>query len=222
MSGSEEGDPAADDPDIDERTVRVPRDSPYEATAVSPRRPESGSPEPDLEATLPARSPAALDAAPGPRRSAPSAGRPDDEPVEGNDPEDGSTMVVRRESRRRAAVRQRSTDNASAIDAPPRTPADPQAAGRRTAALEDAGRPANRAARAPEPVDAVYGPRPGEPVRAERSRRPARARQMPVDTAAVEASARSRRRRRLAGAVVLVAVVLLGAAALLALLALTG
>ena len=179
----------------DERTIPVRRGATSDlddagATAVSARGPiESGTAtEPSSEGET---------APPGPRRTGGAAVAATD-----LDPEEGSTIVARRESRRRAS---RAVD-AEAID-PVGDDATAVVAsdGRRRLPSTLAGDvPAQlgRAARTPE-ASAAYPPRTPQQVTASRAAPPVRAPQEAVDTAAAERAARRQARRR---AVVIIAV----------------
>ena len=218
------GDEDRADPGLDEGTVRLPRSAPDDQTALSARRGGSPSPdaEPDLDATVAVDPGAPRPEGLGPRRAG-AAGAGDD--PHATDPEDGSTMVVRRESRRRAAARAEQATDASPPGASRQTPVPQRGATPAAPPAADPGAaatPAARAARAPEPADAIYRPRPSEPARVERAPRAERVLQEPVDTAGIEASARARRRRRILVAALAGAVVVAGAVVLLAVLALTG
>jgi hypothetical protein len=113
------------------------------------------------------------DGTPGPRRHAADADADAERPDE---PDDGSTMVARRESRRRAA-REES----------PVAPA-PLAESR----AGDLPAPTGRIAQAPGETPPIYKPRAPEPVIADRSAPPSRPPQVPVD---VRAAMLYRRRR---------------------------
>jgi len=111
--------------------------------------------------------------APGPRRHA-------DAP-ETEEPDDGSTMVARRESRRRAARED--------------SPVAPAPAAESSAA--DLTMSTGRIAQSPRESSPIYKPRAPEPVIAERSTPPSRPPQTPVDTRA-QILSRRRRARQLA------------------------
>lgn len=234
MSGAGSDDASSDE--LDERTVRTGRagaEAPDDSTVVvSGRRPASESDgvrsaeagaavgadrEADDVAGFDAEFDAddtvlvsrsvdpgggAPDPAPGPRRRPPA-----DDEGETAGPEDGSTMVVRRETRRRAA---RSAE--ASVDDRPAAPATADGA-----AAADA-----RAARAPEPTSAVYAPRRGEPTIAARTPLGPRPRQEVVDSAAVDATTRARARRRILLAVAAASVVLAVAVVTLVLLTTLG
>lgn len=159
-----------------------------ESTQVSARRAESAPvfDTDDLDATVLStggekRSPATADVAgadpagPGPLRA----------PVDGDEPEpdDGSTMVVRRETRRRAARDLAQADEPAGDD--------PRLASMRAA---DVPAPVRRIAKAPEPSAATYRARAPHVAHVERTEPDAHAPQDYVDTAALAASARARRR----------------------------
>ncbi|MFH8252168.1 hypothetical protein ACH3VR_17515 [Microbacterium sp. B2969] len=183
-------DPRDDEPEVDDSTVRIPRDDVDDDTDVSRRTRRRA-----LDEVAPATPPEASDA-PGPRRTA----NPVDESAPGEpEPEDGSTVVARQESRRRAA---RGVEAKASPD--------------RIAATSAADLPANgRIAQAPDTVRASYAPRP--PQSASITRRPPATRdpQPLADTAAGEAVARRRARRRTAITVVLASLVLVAAVAVL-------
>ncbi|QIG38600.1 hypothetical protein G5T42_03110 [Microbacterium sp. 4R-513] len=222
-------DPVLDDSGLDDRTVRVPRaepddatlvspTAPVDATAVSPRRRELPD---DLDSTLPAQPAVPRERAPGPRRTATSG---DDRIDPEDEPDDGSTMVVRRESRRRAAARESARHEPEAVaEGKGAAPAPSGGAGASVASASQPGSESpGRTAQAPRAADAIYRPRAFEPAHVERAPRPERAPQAFFDTAAAEASARSRSRRRLALGIVVGAVIAIGAVALLTFIALTG
>ena len=168
-----------------EATVVSTRGASEGGTATQPSEPDDG-------------------AAPGPRRS--GAGTADIG-VDGHgdaDPDEGSTIVARRESRRRAAR----ADAAEPADvAMPLVSDDPTvvvaSSGRRLRSTPAGSAPAQvgRLAQPPATVDAPYAPRTPQSVVVPRSGAPARPAQEAVDTAALEQAARRRSRRR-AGAVV--------------------
>jgi hypothetical protein len=193
--------PHEDDADavIDDRTVRSPRISDASEETVVSRRRSRVDPDETLRADTVTASVA------GPRRR-PSY--PDD--AEGG-LDDGSTVVVRRESRRRAAARASApeVEDDTRITRPATSSAPGAASGAESVA---------RAASTPAAAGDRYEPRRAEPARATRAPLPDRARQSPVDTAAVEASARSGSRRVLVVTVLAGGVVVAGAVALLAVL----
>ncbi|MEU1971669.1 hypothetical protein ABZ477_08425 [Microbacterium sp. NPDC019599] len=183
-------DDADPDDELDDRTVRISRTAaPDDATHVARRRGGDGGAQ-----TQPSEAGDAS-AEPGPRRTSadPTA----------EDPDDGSTMVARRESRRRAS----------------RDVSGPLAA----TSAADVPSSIGRIARSPEEPLPSYGPRSADPARIARSAPEPTSPQTPVDTAGVDAAARRRARRRaviaLVAASVLVAAVV---AALIALTAVTG
>lgn len=172
----------------DERTIPVRRGTisghdDAEATALSARGGIDGgtATEPSDEGDT---------APPGPRRSSGPA-----DAAAGLDPDEGSTIVARRESRRRAS---------RAVDAGAIGPGSDDATvvvaadGRRRLPSTVAGDvPAQlgRVARIPA-VDAVYPPRAPQPVVTPRVAPPVRPPQQAVDTAAAEHAARRQGRRR--------------------------
>ncbi|WP_243075606.1 hypothetical protein [Microbacterium sp. SS28] len=192
-SGETEDRPQSDGPaatDELDATIRVSREAPDDATALARGRRTA-----DPGATQPSSSEdGEPDAAPGPRRTTTDA--------EPDAPDDGSTMVARRESRRRAArgVGEHPAPFAgtSASDVP--------------ASL-------GRIARAPESAPPVYAPRAVPPVTAARSAPTPHPQQQHVDTASVEAASRRRARRRTVIALVAASVIL--AVVVAALIALT-
>jgi len=154
-------------------------------------------------------------AAPGPRRTGGATAAPD------LDPDEGSTIVARRESRRRAS---------RAVEAEGLVPYGDDvtvvvasAGGRRlpSTLAGDVPAPLGRVARTPASGDAGYLPRAPEPVVVARAAPPARAPQPPVDAVAAEQAARGRARRRAAVVVTLSLVAaLLAATAILILVTL--
>ena len=209
MTGTERDDDLADDTvrvprgqaDEDDATTRVPRP----AASAQPMVPGADQREPvspsadHVEPAEPAGDLDHLDDAtaisrghvgdetqpsqhsdgrPGPLRRAGQDDAPDG--VDADEPEDGSTVVARRESRRRAARED--------------LPAAPAAAAN---SAGDAPASTGRIAQTPAESPPIYKPRPPEPVISTRSAPPSRPPQPPVDTRA-EILYRRRRARQLA------------------------
>lgn len=154
------------------------------------------------------------------RRPADDAGAPGiRQPAPEIDAETGSTMVVRRESRRRAeaAAREAAPDLDVTVAGVGVRPLPPTVAGDVPAAL-------GRRALSPRPADAVYDARAAYPPVAEvrRAPLPTRTPQAPFDGVAAEALARRRARRRAATVVVLASIVLITAVAAVIVLAFAG
>jgi hypothetical protein len=127
------------------------------------------------------------------RRRTTGRGEPDTEPV------DGSTVVARRESRRRVAR------DGAGVSAPRSAPPVPVPASTgRVAATPDAG------------SGAVYGARAADPVVARRAAPPQRAPQAPID--GVAATTGHRRRARRTALIVLIAASVVAVAAAASLL----
>jgi hypothetical protein len=122
------------------------------------------------------------------RRRTTGRGEPDTEPV------DGSTVVARRESRRRVAR------EGAGVSAPRSAPPVPASTGR-VAAAPDAG------------SGAVYGARAADPVVARRAAPPQRAPQAPIDGVAATTGHRRRARRTALIVVIAASVVAVAAAA---------
>lgn len=118
------------------------------------------------------------DGGPGPRRRAGEDAAA--EGVDADEPEDGSTVVARRESRRRAAREELAAAPAPAVDSAGDSPAA-----------------TGRIAQVPGETPPIYKPRAPEPVISTRSAPPSRPPQPPVDTRA-EILYRRRRARQLA------------------------
>ena len=116
------------------------------------------------------------DAAPGPRRHAPDA-----DVEQPDDPDDGSTVVARRESRRRAAREESPVASAPLAES----------------SAADLPAPIGRIAQAPGDTPPIYKPRAPEPVIADRAAPPSRPPQVPVDARAAMLY-RRRRARQLA------------------------
>jgi hypothetical protein len=193
---------SSDPEPIDDDTVRIPRDRDRDAAPGVPSETD------DLDATVLSRSAEPLSAAnpdsadvPGPRRASTD---------DSSDPDDGSTMVARRETRRRAAR------DLEARDGDHEPSEGPVIASTRAA---DVPAPVRRLARSPEPSEPTYAARDAGPARVERTAPSPRDAQDVVDTAAADASLRARRR----GAIIAMVVValIIAVAAVTALVALT-
>ncbi|GAA2002249.1 hypothetical protein [Microbacterium ulmi] len=130
------------------------------------------------------------------------------------DAETGSTMVVRRESRRRAeaAARDAETDLEVTIAGAGVRPLPPTVAG-------DVPAPLGRVAHAPTPAEPVYAARRTGPAIVPRSSAPPHALQVPVDGAASDLIVRRRSRRRAIVVVAAASIVLVAAVVALVLLA---
>lgn len=187
------GSPGDDLDALDDQTVASRRphrdglDTTDRATGV--RRTRGPAPEPE----------------PGPRRR----GTPEPDSPEQDEavPDDGSTVVARRESRRRAA---------HAGDAP-ETAGD--VAGE---AADAAPPPEGRIARSPDPARPLYRPRPAEPLISSRRPPAVRPAQEPLSSAELEAARRSRTRRRALLVAIAASVILVAAVAAIVLLVVTG
>lgn len=133
------------------------------------------------------------------------------------DADTGSTMIVRRESRRRAKT--------AALDALTDLDLTVAATGARTAASTVAGdvpAPLGRLAQATPPADVLYDRRADGPVIATRTPPPPRVPQAYIDTAATQAAARGRARRRAFAVVAIVCTVVVASVVGIILLAFTG
>ena len=197
----------------DERTTPVARrpapvagvEDDVEATLVSARRMGEGG-----TATEPSDPDDA--AAPGPRRAGAGAVDAGSDGGGDADPDEGSTIVARRESRRRAA---RADAGEPAEVLLPPAPEDATvvvaSTGRHLPRALAGSVPAQdgRLAQPPVTVDPPYAPRAPQPVVVPRVASPARPAQEPVDTAALEQGARRRSRRRAAAVLGISAVVVL-------------
>lgn len=159
-----------------------------EVTAVSRRRGAGRVPPGSAAPASPHTSPATTDPGIGPRRSTYIDGPLDTEQVVG-EPGDGSTIVARRESRRRAA-REPSPDDA---------PAAPTASAPPTQHSTGEQAVAGRTAHSPAHSSETYGVRRSGPAMAVHrdagNEAPERSRQTPVDAAAVDARRRRGERR---------------------------
>jgi hypothetical protein len=175
----------------DDQTVRVERGGPASASdsgragergAVEPGADEPAADELDDDATVlsgrtggdtqPSEGGDGMpDGTPGPRRHAADA-----DAEQRDEPDDGSTMVARRESRRRAAREE--------------SPVAPAPLAQNSAAGVPG--PSARIAQTPGDTPPIYQPRAPEPVVADRSAPPPRPPQVPVD---VRAAMLHRRRR---------------------------
>lgn len=133
------------------------------------------------------------------------------------DADTGSTMIVRRESRRRAEAAARVADLDIDLTVAG-TGARPAAA----TVAADVPAPLGRLATASRPDDVVYARRDDGPAVATRTSRAPRAPQVYIDTAAAQATARRRARSRALAVVALVGLVVVGSVAAIVLLALTG
>jgi hypothetical protein len=196
-------------------------DAPDERTTPVARRAAPGAdPEEDAEATVASTrgtseggtatqpSEPGDPAAPGPRRSGAGATHTRVDGQGDADPDEGSTIVARRESRRRAAR----ADAAAPADVALPTASDDAtvvvaSSGRRLSSTPAGGVPAQagRLAQPPATLAAPYVPRAPQSVVVPRAGAPERPVQEAVDTAALEQAARRRSRRR-AGAVVVISV----------------
>lgn len=133
------------------------------------------------------------------RRTASGDAQADTQPVE------GSTVIARRESRRRAARESAGADRAAAASHPAPAPA-----------------PAGRRAAPPDAASGiVYGARPADPVVVTRAAPEPRVAQAPIDGAAAAASQRRRARRTALIVVIAASAITVGAAASLLAVALT-
>lgn len=189
----------------DESTIRIRRGpaadpDPDGATELSARRTAS-------EETTEPSDPGTAEPS-GPRRR---SAVPDTDA----DADEGSTIVARRESRRRAS---RAVDSAAAsiAEADAATVVVASSGASRGLATTLAGNvpaPLGRVAQVPAQTGTGYAPRAAEPVMATRAVPTPRAPQAPVDSVAVEHAARRRARRRAAVVVALSVVVALVAAA---------
>jgi len=197
--------------DQDERTIRTRRAAPaapdvdeesLERTELSARRAAATVGEDDDTDDV---------ASAGPRRSAPTPDSADAaDSREDPELEDGSTVVARRESRRRATRAALASESASESGAGnDDAPLAADDAGDETVVIGavDRGRalpatlaadvpaPLGRVARSSSDAQVVYGVRRAAPVRVERAAPEPHELQEPVDTAAAEAATRRRARR---------------------------
>lgn len=170
------GAPAVDPPEIDESDSAVPD----EATRLSGRRAAALPVEPVQKG---AETPA------GPRRSGA-------DPVQPVDPDDGSTIVVRRRSDPPAPTPTRGTESpAESVDI--ETAVSGRSRDLASTMASDVPAPLGRLAHAPEPTGATYSARQAPPAVVTRSAAPVREPQRQLDAQASTAAARKRRRRAL-------------------------
>lgn len=200
-----EADASSPDDDLDEGTLFVRR-------AGAPTQPADTGADEAADADADAD-----DATRWSRRSAAGAGI--HQPMDDIDAETGSTMVVRRETRRRAeaAAREAESDVDMTVAGAGARPLPATVAG-------DVPAPLQRRAHAPHPADAVYEARRDQPpvVSAQRAARPIRIPQAPIDGVASETIARRRGRRRAIIVVVVASTVVIVAVAAVVVLAFAG